>query len=50
MRNMDTGDLTTFKAGKWLSKAKEYGKTVTDLVATINGKSQLKSKYSCDNS
>ena len=44
MRNMDTGDLTTFKGECWFSKKQGDGKLSRDLVAKVKGKNQLKSK------
>ena len=44
LRNMDTGDLTVFKAGSWFSTKKGDGKIVRDFVATVKGKDQLKRK------
>ncbi|CAH1787210.1 unnamed protein product [Owenia fusiformis] len=42
LRNMDTGDLTVFKAGCWLSKTKGDNKLVKDLPALVRGKKQVK--------
>ena len=45
LRNMETGDLTIFKAGSWFSTKKGDGKIVRDFVATVKGKDQLKRMY-----
>lgn len=45
LRNMETGDLTVFKAGSWFSTKKGDGKIVRDFVATVKGKDQLKRTY-----
>ena len=45
LRNMETGDLTVFKAESWFSRKKGDQLIVRDLVARVRGKDQLKSKF-----
>ncbi|XP_030851151.1 lipoxygenase homology domain-containing protein 1 isoform X3 [Strongylocentrotus purpuratus] len=42
LRNMETGDLTTFKCEGWLSKSMGDKKTVKELAAIVKGKAQVK--------
>ncbi|XP_071500737.1 lipoxygenase homology domain-containing protein 1-like [Diadema antillarum] len=42
LRNMETGDLTTFKCEGWLSKTLGDKKTVRELAAIVKGKAQVK--------
>ncbi|XP_063957148.1 lipoxygenase homology domain-containing protein 1-like [Lytechinus pictus] len=42
LRNMETGDLTTFKCEGWLSKTMGDKKTVKELAAIVKGKAQVK--------
>ncbi|XP_074659812.1 lipoxygenase homology domain-containing protein 1-like [Tubulanus polymorphus] len=41
LRNMNTGDLTTFECHNWLSKNLGDGKLSRDLPAMVRGKSQV---------
>ncbi|XP_071795423.1 lipoxygenase homology domain-containing protein 1-like [Asterias amurensis] len=41
MRNMETGDLTVFKCGEWLSKTQSDKKIIRELPAFVKGKAQI---------